>query len=166
VARNLSTTALEQCERISDALASEHRLRKDLLMHRLAVTIQCFGYSDKADADAFHSVQRSMQRFVEAAEQPIGVYDALVARNWLLDVDRVSSGGRAGGANVHNAIKRILMGNVPDRGGRIGAAAKANENMPQFRPRSAAGVGDGFSKGRGGRRGGQDGRGLGRGRKD
>jgi hypothetical protein len=158
-AANLSPDTLAECERISDALEAEHQLRKKLLMHRLSVTIQCFGYSDKASADAFHSVQRSVARAVEAAEQPIGVYDALVARDWLLDVQRVSSGGVGGINAVRNEVKRILMGSVPDRGGRVGAAAVAKANMPQFKPRVSG------SSGRGGDgRGGRGGRGRGQGR--
>jgi hypothetical protein len=143
----MSGDALRECSNVCKALAAEHELRKGLLMRRLDVTIQSFGYSEKATADGFRGVQRGVVRAIEAGEQDIDVYDALVARDWLLDMERVSGDGAHGA--VENEVKRMLMGSVPDRGGRVGAAAAAAANMPAFQPRSTAGRGSGRGRGQG-----------------
>lgn len=131
--QSLTEAQLRECETISSILDGEHSLRKGLLMTRLDVTVQSFGYSDKASPDAFQSILRGLRNVVQSSEQPIEVYDALVARDWLLNLESVSKGSESG--SVASQVKRLLMGSVPDRGGRIGAAAKAMGQMPQFRPR-------------------------------
>lgn len=151
----MTPRAMRECSAIAAALRDEHALRKGLLMRRLEVTVQSFGYSEKVGDAGFGAVLRAVQRAVEAQERPVGVYDALVAREALLRVRRVGVGGAPG--TVENAVKHVLMGTVPDRGGRVGQAAAAKANMPSFRPRASGGGGGGKS-GRGrnkGRRGGR-----------
>jgi hypothetical protein len=140
VANSLSDEQMDECAKICEALSREHLLRKGMLMRRLGVTVQSFGYSSKAADDKFEGVTRRVERAVESGAQAIGVYDALFARDWLLDLERVSA--HCDAAIVSSRVKRILMGTVPDRGGRVGAAANAPDRMPGLRPRVAADSGD------------------------
>jgi Protein of unknown function (DUF2465) len=150
-ATSLSEEQMDECARICEALSREHLLRKGMLMRRLSVTVQSFGYSLKATDDKFEGVTRRVEQAVESGVQAIGVYDALFARDWLLNLERVSAHCEA--AMVSSRVKRILMGSVPDRGGRVGAAANAPDRMPGLRPRGAADSGEKHGDHRGSGRG-------------
>jgi hypothetical protein len=162
VASNLTETQLRECNDICEVLAKEHTLRKAMLLRRLEVTVQSFGYSPKATDDKFERVIRRVRSAVESGEYAVAIYHALFARDWLLDLECVSGGWDVG--VVDSQVKRILMGSVPDRGGRVGAAANAAAIMPSLRPRSSArGRGDYSATRRSGGRG--HGKGRGRGKK-
>lgn len=141
-----------EAEAIRDMLAAEHELRKGLLLRRLEVTVRSFGYSEKAGEDGFEGVMRGVRRAVERDEREVSVLDALVARDWVLETERVS--GRDGVGEDGCEVKTMLMGSVPDRGGRVGAAAALKANMPAFRARQS-GDGGGRGPGRGPGRGGK-----------
>lgn len=150
VVDGMTDAQMRECERINDALRKEHLLRRGLLLKRLAVTVQSFSYSTKVDAGAFENIERGVEGAVVAGERDITVFDALAAKDWVLEFDRVS--GSDGAGLVASQIKQVLMGSVPDRGGRVGAAAAAAGDMPKFQERSN-------TPSRGGRGGGRAGRG-------
>lgn len=132
--QSLTEAQLRECQSISRMLEEEYRLRKGMLMTRLDVIVQSFGYSDKAPPGGFCDVSQGLRNAVEASEQPIDTYDALTARDWLLDMESVGHG--QGADLIESRVKQVLMGEVPDRGGRVGEAAKAKSQMPKFQPRS------------------------------
>lgn len=142
---------LDAARDVCTKLGEEHAIRRALVLRRLGVTVYGFGCSEKA-AGGFDAVERALRTEVEDAVRTITVFHALTARDWVLETGRVSGGGGGGG------VKEVLMGTVPDRGGRVGAAAKSKANMPTFRERRAGG---GQGRGRGG---GRSGRGRRRGR--
>lgn len=146
-----------ECERMAESLAREHTLRRALILRRLEVTIQSFAMcrnenmqSDESQRQSFFDhVLRKVTVEIERADLPVSLFDAFAAREWLLEVEQRTTGASL--QSTENNVKRVLMGEVPDRGGRIGQAAKAKEGMPSFRPRSnESGGGQGRrGKGRG-----------------
>lgn len=137
---------LDAARDVCAKLCDEHVIRRALVLQRLGVTVDGFGCSEKATG-GFAAVERALRTEVDDAVRNISVFHALTARDWVLETGRVSGSGGGGG------VKEVLMGTVPDRGGRVGAAAKAKANMPTFRERSAGGGGRGRGRGRGGGRG-------------
>lgn len=131
----LTNAQFDQCEQVNYHLREEHKLRRNLLLKRLAVTVKSFGYSEKAKEGEFDHIPLQLSAAVVANEQPVTVFDAFAAKQWLLQFDRVSGSDDAGA--VESKVKRVLMGTVPDRGGRIGSAARARGEMPKFLPRVA-----------------------------
>ncbi|XP_015276841.1 PREDICTED: protein FAM98B [Gekko japonicus] len=150
----LTPDQTERLEKINDALCSEYECRRRMLMKRLDVTIQSFGWSDKAKVKT-DDIARIYQpkRYGLAPKSTISLAHLLAAREDLSKITRTSSGITR--EKTVCAINRVLMGRVPDRGGRPTEIEPPPPEMPPWQKRQDGG-------GRGGR-GGWGGGGGGRG---
>ncbi|XP_013387259.1 protein FAM98A-like [Lingula anatina] len=143
----------QSIQSISEALQQEYGLRREMLLTRLDVTIQSFKWSDRA---------KSKENEVAAAYQPLrkhlsarkelGIAEILAARDDLISIQKTSSGD----ARMKCAINKIIMGSVPDRGGRAWELQPPPPDMPFFQKRQEAPRGQrpqtaGGRGGRGGR---------------
>eukprot|EP00172_Hildenbrandia_rubra_P000465 Plantae.Rhodophyta-Hildenbrandia_rubra.ctg12287.p2 GENE.Plantae.Rhodophyta-Hildenbrandia_rubra.ctg12287~~Plantae.Rhodophyta-Hildenbrandia_rubra.ctg12287.p2 ORF type:complete len:350 (-),score=63.30 Plantae.Rhodophyta-Hildenbrandia_rubra.ctg12287:2742-3737(-) len=123
---------------LNDRLCNEYKLRRGLLLKRLFVTVQSFLYSPRAKGheDEFHRRLRGVYNGVALRNQlPTSVIDAMVCDVVVLENEGKIEVGRreiVGGKSV----KSVIMGKVPDRGGRVGADG---EVMPGFRKRVEGG---------------------------
>lgn len=128
------------------ALNAPHAPRIAMQLHRLRVTAQAFGRAAGSE-DAFAGVVRGVERVAKRVERNVSMFEAVAARANCLDLRGV--GVESGG------VKTVVMGAVPDRGGRIGVARGLGA-MPGFRERvgssSVAKRGKGGKKGRAGRK--------------
>ncbi|KAJ3613229.1 hypothetical protein NHX12_019479 [Muraenolepis orangiensis] len=130
--KTLSHDQWEKLNSVNAALTSEYECRRRMLIKRLDVTVQSFGWSDRAKAGLRHPVSSgstdcrtakvdSMARAYQPRRhslrpQPsVGVAELLAAREDLCNVVRTSSGA----STAHTAcdVNKVLMGRVPDRGG-------------------------------------------------
>ena len=171
-ATGLTPNQRETLASISEALAREYATRKETVARRAGVTVQSFGYSARlrdspevtrdfarrAGAGGAQAQGRDALP-VDARVRPEDVWDARVA-----DLARAVQRTNAEASRTLDAsVKRVLIGSVPDRGGRTEGGG-ARVDMPAFTARAAGGehtVG-GAGRGRGGG-GGRKGRGKGRG---
>ncbi|XP_039898825.1 protein FAM98B [Simochromis diagramma] len=163
--KSLSSEQWEKLQSINATLSSEYECRRRMLIKRLDVTVQSFGWSDRAKvkvdsmAGAYQPKRHSLrpQSFVDIAA-------LLAAREDLCNVVKTSSGSSR--EKTACAVNKILMGRVPDRGGRPSEIEAPLPEMPPWQKRQEGGGGDwggrgGGGGGRGGGAWGQGGRGGG-----
>lgn len=125
VPQTLSPDQISTCTEIMDKLQKEHELRRNMLLTRFNVTLSTF---ERSDAVKKHKAQfESLKLRAEQLERTstVKLYEALAARQWLLADPPV-----AASVDV-DEVKSFLMGQVPDRGGRLSDAG----SMPHFRGR-------------------------------
>lgn len=141
-------------EEINSQLNQEYTLRRSMLLKRLDVTVQSFGWSDRAKAKkhemsaVFHPLRKSL-----SATAPVTIPDIIAARSDLLRLTKTSSGDIRDKTQCE--INKIMMGKVPDRGGRPSHVGSPVE-MPSFKKRTEPAPKDqrrsnGYGGGRGGR---------------
>ncbi|KAI1237796.1 hypothetical protein IHE44_0013883 [Lamprotornis superbus] len=89
----LSSDQVERLEKINDALCSEYECRRRMLMKRLDVTVQSFGWSDRAKVKT-DEIARIYQpkRYALSPKSTITLAHLLAAREDLSKIIRTSSG--------------------------------------------------------------------------
>ncbi|KAL8611032.1 hypothetical protein ACOMHN_042648 [Nucella lapillus] len=144
---NLSEEQWEKLTEISEAMEQDYHTRKEMLLKRLDVTIQSFATSEKAKKSQ-DSIARAYQPIRQALRNhsQIGLPHILAAREDLTRIQKTSTGD----SRKECAINKVMIGRVPDRGGRAWELEPPPPEMPFFMKRSNAPQG----RGRGGYRGG------------
>ncbi|KAM4690317.1 protein FAM98B [Rhinophrynus dorsalis] len=156
----LNEEQLERLEKINAALSKEYECRRRMLIKRLDVTVQSFGWSDRAKAKTDEIAQiYQPARYSLSTKSSISLSHLLAAREDLSRIIRTSSGESR--KKTVCAVNKVLMGRVPDRGGRPSEIDPPPPEMPPWQKRQDDG-------GRGGWRGGgaRGGGGFGRGGRD
>uniref|UniRef100_A0A2K6B165 Family with sequence similarity 98 member B n=1 Tax=Macaca nemestrina TaxID=9545 RepID=A0A2K6B165_MACNE len=90
---DLTSEQAEQLERINDALSCEYECRRRMLMKRLDVTVQSFGWSDRAKVKT-DDIARIYQpkRYALSPKTTVTMAHLLAAREDLSKIIRTSSG--------------------------------------------------------------------------
>ncbi|XP_006638896.1 protein FAM98A [Lepisosteus oculatus] len=162
--KTLGPVHWEKVEAINQALANEYEVRRKMLLKRLDVTVQSFGWSERAKAHTEKLAKvYQPKRAALAAKSTVSVAHLFAAREDLSKILRTSSG------NIRErtacAINKVLMGRVPDRGGRPNEIEPPPPEMPSWQKRQdgpqqhgggGGGQGYGGGGGRGGGRGGYE----------
>ncbi|KAM8921241.1 protein FAM98B [Pelodytes ibericus] len=151
---NLNEEQLDRLDKINAALSKEYECRRRMLIKRLDVTVQSFSWSDRAKTKT-DEIARVYQpvRYALSPKTGITLSHLLAARDDLSRIVRTSSGETR--QKTVCAVNKVLMGRVPDRGGRPSEIDPPPPEMPPWQKRQDDG-------GRGGWRGGGRG-GFGRG---
>ncbi|XP_034051207.1 protein FAM98B [Thalassophryne amazonica] len=146
----LSSEQWEKLHSINKVLCSEYECRRRMLIKRLDVTVQSFGWSDRAKVKV-DSMARAYQpkRHTLTPHSTVDMAELLAAREDICNVVKTSSGSSR--EKTACAVNKILMGRVPDRGGRPSEIEAPPPEMPPWQKRQDGGGGWG---GRGGGRGG------------
>ncbi|XP_045080572.1 protein FAM98A-like isoform X2 [Coregonus clupeaformis] len=147
----LGPVHFDKIEAINQALVNEYEVRRKMLLKRLDVTVQSFGWSDKAKkhAEKLANVYPPL-RSTLATKSKVSVAHLFAAREDLSKIMRTSSGRMR--ERTACAINKVLMGRVPDRGGRPTEIEAPPPEMPTWQKRQDGPQGGG----RGGVRGGYD----------
>jgi len=163
-----NTQQLAVLENINLALQLEYESRRAVLLKRLDVTVGSFLWGDKAKGHeedisaSIHSLQEAL-----GVRSAFSVYHVFVARDDLLILNKASSKDPKKSVSV---LKTLLIGKVPDRGGRVIGDQTRPSNMPQLVKRGSGVQQPQREKGnarvQGGWGGGGRGRGRGRGRQE
>lgn len=137
--------ALREVDRV---LRDEYRLRRRMLLERAQVTVRSLLWSDRLDdQERLDLEKQASDALAGAEEEPASVTPHAVRAVRLADVHAIMdapTSTRAGGASgTKTAIKQVLIGAVPDRGGRVEGRAAP---MPAWAARKATASGD--AKGR------------------
>ena len=140
---------------MADGLNADYSLRRKMLLTRLDATIQSFTWSDRMKGREGELGDIYRARRQRLCESPgVGVSDLLAAREDEAIMEAVSGAGAR--KNTRTSLNKVLIGAVPDRGGRTESMAAPPPEMPSWQQRQS-------DAGRGGGRGGRGGGGGGRG---
>uniref|UniRef100_UPI00358EE6E5 protein FAM98A-like isoform X2 n=1 Tax=Myxine glutinosa TaxID=7769 RepID=UPI00358EE6E5 len=121
-------------EALNENLLSEYELRKSMLLKRLDVTMQSFGWSGlaKVNVDAIAEAYLPQRRSL-SARSTVSLAHLLAARE---DLSRIV---KASGLNVQRGtgsrIHKVMIGRVPDRGGRPREMDAPQAEMPPWQKR-------------------------------
>ncbi|XP_069854886.1 protein FAM98C-like isoform X2 [Dipodomys merriami] len=109
--------AKEALESLSQSLTEQYGCRRCLLLKRLDLTIAAFHWSDRAETqgEAMKAVLIPLRELL-TPESDVSVAHVLAARADLSRLIPATSVAARRGTSC--AINKVLMGNVPDRGGR------------------------------------------------
>lgn len=125
VPQSLTPSQLGICSEIHSALQKAHSTRRSLLLTRLNVTLASVTSSEIPKEHQQHLELLKLRAEQLERRENVMLYEALAAREWLLAAPPLCTSSNA------NNVKSFLMGNVPDRGGRL---LDAN-SMLRFRDR-------------------------------
>lgn len=132
----LGPVHLEKIEAINQTLVNEYEMRRKMLLKRLDVTVQSFGWSNRAKthSEKLSKVYQPLRSALVAKSQ-ISVAHLLAARQDFSKILRTSSGKIR--EKTACAINKVLMGRVPDRGGRPCEIEPPPPEMPSWQKRQA-----------------------------
>ena len=150
----------ELIERVERALHDEYKARREMVCTRAQVTTTSFCYSPRLNAlkHVREDFARRVVSELHIAPQ-VTMDDVCDAR--YADLAMAGIKVTAGSEGLQSAVKKVMMGAVPDRGGRTDGSDRAT-TMPAFKERTdepAGGGGrGGGGRGGGGRGGGREGK--------
>jgi len=153
--------SLVSLREINQLLQSDYALRRQMLLQRLDVTVQSFLWSPRAtgrEADILAATDYK-RRGLAAEPAAIRAEDAFTAGVELTVAlsQRITDGSTRG--LRYSSVKSVLIGAVPDRGGRVAEMSlSARDLMPAWSSRkaeAASGSGGGRGGGHGSRGGGR-----------
>jgi Protein of unknown function (DUF2465) len=158
----LTDIQVAMLKEVDTALHAENALRRRMLIERVKVTLQSFMWSkrfnDKEESGATTDLKTAAEETIASSlegmnDTPrISVEDVFTAT--LGDVMTVTerATSASGPGSIRAKVKDILIGSVPDRGGRTDGKRKVA--MPEWSERKVTAGGGGMGRGRGGRGGG------------
>ena len=148
---------------VDTALQAENALRRRMLIERAKVTLQSFLWSRRLSDDVLKKEAETVMEAGLAVMEPtphVALQDVFSAT--LGDVMTVTERATSTSSNsdaMRAKVKDVIIGNVPDRGGRTDGRRKVA--MPEWSERKVtAGGRGGGGRGRGGGRGKGGGRGV------
>ncbi|XP_033844309.1 protein FAM98B [Periophthalmus magnuspinnatus] len=160
--RSLSSEQWEKLQQVNQLLNSEYQSRRRMLIKRLDVTIQSFGWSDRAKVKVDSMAQAYQpKRHSFRMSSSVDMGSVLAAREDLCHIQKTSSGSSR--EKTSCAVNKVLMGRVPDRGGRPSEIQAPPPEMPPWQKRQDGGGWGGRGGGGSWRGGGRGGGGGGRG---
>jgi len=121
-------------EDINIGFKQEYEQRKQVLLKRFEVTLQAFLWSSKGEdhkgdlKELLHSRSLGL-----TAKTDISVYTVFTARPDIVHTALVKTSGKQASTNTHSSIKTLIIGPVPDRGGRV--EERRLNAMPTFKER-------------------------------
>ncbi|XP_062863695.1 protein FAM98B [Trichomycterus rosablanca] len=156
----LSSEQWRQLEKINRVLSADYECRRRMLIKRLDVTVQSFSWSDRAKAKT-DTMAKAYQpkRHSLTLKSSVSLAHLLAAREDVCNVVKTSSGSCR--EKTTCAVNKVLMGRVPDRGGRPSEINPPPPEMPPWQKRQDGGGGRGGFRGGGYGGGGRGGGGRG-----
>ncbi|XP_065837410.1 protein FAM98B-like [Oscarella lobularis] len=124
---------LEALNEMNKKMEDEYYIRRQMLLKRADVTIQSLKWSDKTKGkeEALEDVFKN-QRLPLKDRSHVSLAQVLAARQDLLNVVKTSND--AVRSHTQTPINKVLIGRVPDRGGRPNETRPPTE-MPSFKSR-------------------------------
>ncbi|XP_017546386.1 protein FAM98B isoform X2 [Pygocentrus nattereri] len=152
---SLSSEQWSQLDKINCVLSADYECRRRMLIKRLDVTVQSFSWSDRAKAK-IDTMAKAYQpkRHSLTLKSSVSLAHLLATREDICNMVKTSSG--ASREKTVCAVNKVLMGRVPDRGGRPSEIEAPPPEMPPWQKRQDGGGyrGGGGGYGGGGYRGG------------
>ncbi|XP_015510421.1 protein FAM98A [Neodiprion lecontei] len=152
----LSNDQWERLNELQEEFKNEYKTRREMLLKRLDVTVQSFLWSENIRSKE-DQVNASYQqkRNIMSPEPSVCIADLLAARRDLAIVEKTSNATVR--KNTRSQVNQVIIGAVPDRGGRPCDQQPPPPEMPSWQKDRVAGP----NSSRGGRGGGGGGGGGG-----
>ncbi|KAG8278216.1 Protein fam98a [Homalodisca vitripennis] len=130
----LSDKQWHQIQELQTELHKEYRMRREMLLKRLDVTIQSFQWSErlKNQQDRVVAVYGSKRNAMKV-EPNVDLADLLAARDDLAILEKTSNASVR--KNTQSSINKVMIGMVPDRGGRPSEQQAPPPEMPSWQQR-------------------------------
>lgn len=134
---------------IIELLNEEFNIRRTMLLTRLDVTVQSFKWPDRMK-NKKHKLEEIYQTKLNLINQlpSFSTSDFLSAREDLAIVEKTSS--KLAILNTNSSINKVMIGQVPDRGGRPNEQQAPPPEMPSWQQRTQSQGGRGSQSNRGG----------------
>ncbi|XP_060768235.1 protein FAM98B isoform X2 [Neoarius graeffei] len=126
---NLNSTQWRALNQINQALCKDYECRRQMMIKRFSVTLQSFAWGERGKERS--ALISTIPPFTSALESSVSAALLLAAREDQSCILPVTAG-------PSTAVHKVLMGSVPDRGGRPG---EIEPPMPMFTQRSERGDG-------------------------
>lgn len=120
--------------RINNILNEDFKSRRELLMKRLEVTVQSFKWSDqlKNKNEEINKIFQDKRKELDRLRMYIiSMADFLAAREDVTQQEKTCSTRLV----THSKIHKVIIANVPDRGGRTSELEPPPPEMPAFQKR-------------------------------
>nr|XP_023026562.1 protein FAM98B isoform X1 [Leptinotarsa decemlineata] len=145
---------------VQNDLNKEYRIRREMLLTRLDVTIQSFQWSDRTRGkdDLFEKVYHENRKLLKV-DPDVDLSDLIAARTDIAIIEKTSNSSVR--KNTRSQLNKVIIGQVPDRGGRTSEIAPPPPEMPSWQQRSSGPAGGGRGGGNFNRGGGNFNRGGG-----
>ncbi|XP_050451177.1 protein FAM98A isoform X1 [Cataglyphis hispanica] len=169
----LSAKQWDELGKLQEEMHKEYTIRREMLLKRLDVTVQSFLWSDRIKLQENEVNTRYEERRKTLKNEPkVTMADLLAARDDLAVIEKTSNASVR--KNTKSKVNSVIIGAVPDRGGRPYEQEPPPPEMPPWQkdrvqgpqgPQSfrggrgggGGGGGGGGDRGRGGRGGGSGG---------
>ena len=133
---------------INEVLCTEYALRRKMLIKRADVTISSFHWSNRAktNLDEIARIYQPLRHKIVAMPH-VTIANLLAARDDLSQLNKTSSGSTRHACAINN----VVIGRVPDRGGRPEEVDPPPPEMPSWQKRQnfRGGANNQYSRGRG-----------------
>lgn len=157
----LSAKQWAELSKLQETMHKEYTIRRDMLLKRLDVTVQSFLWSDRIKSQENEVNSRYEDKRKTLKNEPkVTMADLLAARDDLAVIEKTSNASVR--KNTRSKINSVIIGAVPDRGGRPYEQEPPPPEMPSWQKDRVQGP-QSFHGGRGRGGGGDRGRGSGRG---
>lgn len=156
----LSKKQWDDLDKIHKQMIKEYKTRKEMLLKRLDVTFKSFLWSDrlKSKENQLNSCYYE-KREKMSIEPNVKISNLLSSRDDLAIIEKTSNASVT--KNTRNDVRNVIIGDVPDRGGRPREVEAPPPEMPSWQKdrqpgaprgggRGARGGGSGEGRGRGG----------------
>jgi len=141
----------QMIEEVEKALHAEYKARREMVVNRAQVTTTSFCYSPR-----LHALKEVREEFARKVVTDLHVTSEVtmddVCDARYADLATAGIKVNAGSEGLQSAVKKVIMGAVPDRGGRTDGDDRGA--MPAFAARTEGPSGGGGRGGGGGRSGG------------
>ncbi|KAL0113571.1 hypothetical protein PUN28_012615 [Cardiocondyla obscurior] len=113
----LSANQWEQLGKLQEEMHKEYTIRREMLLKRLDVTVQSFLWSDRIKSQETEvNTKYEERRKTLKSEPKMTLADLLAARDDLAVIEKTSNASVR--KNTRSKINSVIIGAVPDRGGR------------------------------------------------
>lgn len=144
----LSANQWNELSKLQEEMHKEYTIRRDMLLKRLDVTVQSFLWSDRIKSQENEVNTRYEERRKILKNEPkVTMADLLAARDDLAIIEKTSNASVR--KNTRSKINSVIIGAVPDRGGRPYEQEPPPPEMPPWQKDRVQGP-QSFQGGRGG----------------
>ncbi|XP_025423317.1 protein FAM98A [Sipha flava] len=149
VCSSYSSEQWKYINNIIELLNEEYNIRRTMLLTRLDVTVQSFKWPDRMK-NKKHELEEIYQTKLNLINKlpSFSTSDFLSAREDLAIVEKTSS--KLAVQNTNSSINKVMIGQVPDRGGRPNEQQAPPPEMPSWQQRSQSQGNRGGQSNRGG----------------
>ncbi|KAH1000056.1 protein FAM98A-like [Dendroctonus ponderosae] len=137
---------------VQSDLNNEYKIRREMMLTRLDVTIQSFQWSNRTQGKeaVFEKIYHDNRKLLHT--QPgVDISDLIAARTDIAVIEKTSNASVR--KNTKTPLNKVIIGQVPDRGGRSWEQAPPPPEMPSWQQNRST-VGGAPTRGGGSGRGG------------